>query len=297
MLIHSQRLGRGLRYKRSIAVVRAGMILILLSILGCCPRVSMVDVGPLKPLQPIDCIVSAHRGTPYRSGDGLRPYPDNSLVALQASIALGVPLVEVDVRLSDDGELFLFHDGSLSHANSFASRHLYGTPIGKLSREERSGVSLDETRSESIPTLDDALSLIARSGTTLQIDLKGESDTLAFLVVERVAQRGLLSHVVLQMRSPARAARIKEQYPRVRLLVRCQTREQLDEALKVGVELVELERWVSSEAIQLAHSHRTKVLLNLSTSRLDEPATWNYLRSRGVDAIMSDRAREHVCRQ
>jgi glycerophosphoryl diester phosphodiesterase len=256
----------------------------------------MVDVGPLDRTQSIDCLVTAHRGAPLRQRNGLGELPDNSLPALRESVVQSVSFAEVDVRLSTEGDLFLFHDGSLSSANSFSPRHLHGVPVGQLTRQERALAALDQERRISIPTLDDALTVVAGSRTALQVDLKGESDEVAFSTVELVAKRGLLLQVVFQIRSAERAARIKQRYPQARILVRCLNQEQLRQALQVGVEFVELERWVNSEAIRQAHTRGIKVLVNLATSRLDEPITWRYLRSRGIDVIMSDRAHEHSCR-
>lgn len=278
-----------------VCMFRLFVASVIVIIAGCCPRVSMVDVGPLARTQAIDCLVTAHRGVVMREAEGLGKFPDNSLPGLAASVAHGIPLVEVDVRMSDEGELFLFHDGSLSSSNSYSPRHLHGVSIGQLTRAERALARLDMANQIAIPTLDEALTGVAQSSTALQVDFKGESDALVFAALERVTQRGMLSHVVFQIRSPERVARIKERYPTARILARCLTFDQLQQVLEIGVELVELERWVSSEAIRLAHSRGVKVLLNIATSRLDEPATWKYLRSRGIDVIMSDRAGKHVC--
>jgi hypothetical protein len=156
-------------------------------------------------------------------------------------------------------------------------------------------VFLNPERTIGIPTLDQALSLVAATESTLQLDLKGESDSLALAVVEAVAMRGLLSRVVVQIRKPARIRILKERYPSVRIMARCLSAEQLQEALHIGVELVELERWVSSEAISLAHAHKVPVLLTIAGSRLDEPTTHSYLRSRGIDILMSDVAHLSGC--
>jgi hypothetical protein len=196
-----------------------------------------------------------------------------------------------------EGDLFLFHDGSLSSANSYSPRHLRGIPMSRLTRQERAGVTLDPQGKILIPTLNDALSVVANSGTALQVDFKGESDELAFAALELISKRKLLAQVVFQIRSAERADAIKRRYPHARILVRCLNYEQLEQALRVGVEFVELERWVSSEAIASAHARGVKVLANIASSRLDESTTWHYLRSRGIDVIMSDRAREHECRR
>ena len=46
--------------------------------------------------------VVAHRGR----GSGA---PDNSLLAIQKSVEAGVPLIEVDLRRSKDGVVYLLH--------------------------------------------------------------------------------------------------------------------------------------------------------------------------------------------
>lgn len=53
--------------------------------------------------------IGAHRGYSER-------YPENTLLAVQEGIALGVDLVEVDVYLSRDGVPVIAHDNHLSAA-------------------------------------------------------------------------------------------------------------------------------------------------------------------------------------
>ncbi len=52
------------------------------------------------------CAVVAHRGI-------WRDAPENSLVAIEAAIHAGCDVVEIDVRRSADGGLFLLHDKTL----------------------------------------------------------------------------------------------------------------------------------------------------------------------------------------
>jgi len=263
-------------------------IAIAVSISGCCIQPTMVDVGPLDPLPTLRHVEVAHRGNITRPA-----LPDNSLAALRASLQAGLEFLEVDVRRADDGVLFLFHDGSFSRSNSNAPSRLRGVPIAQISSAERNTVSLDDDRKETIPTLADALSLVQESsGTsssaTLQLDLKGESDTLVLAALELVQARGLLSRVLVQLRTPERVALALATYPHARILARCTSHEQLTQALKYPIEAVELERWISSEAIRETHARGVLVAVNIAGSRLDEPNTHAYFRSRGVDMIMTD---------
>jgi glycerophosphoryl diester phosphodiesterase len=248
----------------------------------------MVDVGPLAPQEPKAFLVTSHRGSLHTGA-----LPDNSIPALREAAAAGVELLEVDVRRSVEGELFLFHDGSIQSANSYPPRALRGMSIQKLTREEREQVYLDANRTIHVPMLDDALTFIAHTKSSLQLDFKGESDQLVFQALDLVERRGLLPKVVLQIRNSARIEPVKKRYPGVRIIARCRSMEQLQTALVYGVEFVELERWISSEAIGLAHSRGALVLINIASTRLDEVSTWEYLRSRGVDVIMSNFGDKH----
>ena len=50
----------------------------------------------------------AHRGA---SGRGLKP--ENTLLAFEQAIEIGVDVIEVDVRITGDGKLIVLHDPSL----------------------------------------------------------------------------------------------------------------------------------------------------------------------------------------
>ena len=58
--------------------------------------------------------------------------PENTLPGIQAGIALGADLVEVDVQLSSDGEAVLLHDDDLSRTTDVA--RVYGVRRGAPAR-------------------------------------------------------------------------------------------------------------------------------------------------------------------
>jgi len=248
----------------------------------------MLDIGPLSPAPSRLATVTAHRGAPIKG-----VLPDNSIPAARASVLRGIPFIELDVRLSQDKELFLFHDGSVQSHNSFAPSQLRGRAIQSLRSDERRLVFLNRDHTISIPSLSEALDVIRGSKTSVQLDLKQESDELALAVFDLLSKRGQINQALVQLRSPARADMIKRAYPHARILGRCVDMETLRAFVAINPEFVELERWASSEAIALAHGAGVAVSANVAGSRLDEPSTWNYLRSRGLDSIMSDRAQEH----
>ncbi len=107
---------------------------------------------------------AAHRG-------GAALWPENSLLALTRSVALGAPLVEIDVHSMTDGTLAVIHDPTLTRTTdgtgtladvtyeAFQRLRLRG-PDGALSDEHP-------------PVLDDVLALLAPSRTDLLLEIKG----------------------------------------------------------------------------------------------------------------------------
>lgn len=207
---------------------------------------------------------------------------------------MGIPFLEVDVRRGIDGDLFLFHDSRLTTSNSNAPRRLRGRRIQDLTTAEREGVYLDREQTIVIPTLNQALLLMKDTDSSLQLDLKGESDSMLEDVLQVVKHTESVSHVVVQIRDVERIKLAKRFIPSIRIVARCRTESQLQEAVALGVMAVELERWVSEEAIEYAHKHGVLVSLNVASSRLDDESTKAYFRSRGVDSMMSDYAKHRT---
>jgi glycerophosphoryl diester phosphodiesterase len=259
--------------------------LLTLFFYGCSPALDLSDFESVPQQQPLHRLAIAHRGSLH---EGL---PENSLPALKESISKGVQFLEVDVRQSLDGELFLFHDGSLQETNFASPKELMGRKVQELSRGDREKVRLDTAGFIRIPTLIEALATLDVNKTAaLQLDLKGESDQLLDAVVKVLKQQDKLSRAVIQLKNPERIQRIRAQEPRVRVLARVRDMKQLDQAIASKVEFVELERWLTGEAVKKCHATNIVVVFNVSTPPYDNKETWQLLRARGVDSVMTDHA-------
>ncbi|WP_027961948.1 glycerophosphodiester phosphodiesterase family protein [Halomonas halodenitrificans] len=122
--------------------------------------------------------IIAHRGSSLDA-------PENTLPAIHHALEDGADMVELDVRLTRDNQVVIYHDSSL--------QRLAGDPrrLGKLDREALANVDVgswfgDAYVGESIPGLDEALAAVrGRSG--LMIDLKTDLGREAALVEAVVA--------------------------------------------------------------------------------------------------------------
>jgi len=113
-----------------------------------------------------NCAIVAHRGAWHGA-------PENSLAAIENAIAVGADIVELDVRKSADGELFLMHDDSLLRmagvdrdAETFTMAELQAMAL----RADDGGVDRLPTE-QRIPTLKQALEII-RGRIFADLDLK-----------------------------------------------------------------------------------------------------------------------------
>jgi glycerophosphoryl diester phosphodiesterase len=123
-------------------------------------------------------VVIAHRTCP-------RDAAENSLEGIRVAARSGADAVEIDVRLTADGEPVLLHDASLWRTTR-AWRRIDRTLLSDVRRLRLRGST------ERVPTLHDALDALAPS-QSLAIDVKDPA--AAGVVVSEVRNRGLEGRV------------------------------------------------------------------------------------------------------
>jgi glycerophosphoryl diester phosphodiesterase len=137
--------------------------------------------------------------------------PENSRAAVTRGVAAGVPVLDIDVRTSKDGEIFALHDGTLKRTTTGRERIDHALS-GELAR-----ALLDN--GEPLPRFTE-LYEIARGRTVLSVNFKVD-------VIERIAswlaERGSFDDVIFfvntgeEMRA---AAHLKKRYPAMIVMVR-----------------------------------------------------------------------------
>ena len=110
-----------------------------------------------------DVEIIAHRGSSMVA-------PENTLAAIHQAVRDGANSVEIDVRLTADGHVMLYHDRSMARLTGDRRE------FGELTREELSHFDVgswfgDAFQGEHIPGLDEALQAI-RGNASLMIEMK-----------------------------------------------------------------------------------------------------------------------------
>jgi glycerophosphoryl diester phosphodiesterase len=111
--------------------------------------------------------VIGHRGCAQRA-------PENTLAGFRKAAALGCRFVELDARLTLEGEVVVIHDGTLERTTDGAG------PVGATSladlRARDAGSHFDPSyRGERIPTLNEALVLLRELGLGVDVELKTDA--------------------------------------------------------------------------------------------------------------------------
>ena len=172
------------------------LFLFALVLLSCTPR--MVDnrsrAGILRD-RILQCdtsgvLVVAHRGD-------WRYAPENSIMAIEHSIAVGVDVVEVDLQLTKDSVLILMHDASLNRTTTGKGKICEWTldSIKTLKLKSGCGIKTKET----VPTLEEAL-LAAKGKVLINLD---KADRYFDLVVPVLKKTGTTSQIIMKGSRPA----------------------------------------------------------------------------------------------
>ena len=145
----------------------AGIIALLLIIViyGTAPGKMSAEAG--KTAGDFCGLNCAHRGLHTKD----RKTPENSLPAFAAAREHGYG-VELDVRLTKDGKIVVFHDDDLGRVCGVDK------PVNSLDYDELSGLTLFDT-SERIPLFSEALAVLG--DTPLIVELKSDRKNIAQL--------------------------------------------------------------------------------------------------------------------
>lgn len=180
--------------------------------------------------------IHAHRG-------GAHEYDENTLYALSQTYEQGIRGFEIDIRLTKDGELVLFHDASLERMVGVEG------PIEDLTLSEIK--SLRTKVGNEIPTLDEVLHFFKdKEGVYLEFEMKtnnpmyDETELKEYCgqLVEKVyASKPATSSYLLTSFDKRPLAYLKENYPEAELMLIksvALSEELLQEARELGLNRV-----------------------------------------------------------
>lgn len=121
----------------------------------------------LKPPLPGLPRVIAHRGASAAA-------PENTLAAFRLAAERGAAMVELDTRLARDGVPVVIHDSTLDRTTDGHGRVL-ASDSERIALLDAGAWFDPRFRGERVPTLEQALELLARVGLAVNVELKADA--------------------------------------------------------------------------------------------------------------------------
>jgi glycerophosphoryl diester phosphodiesterase len=181
--------------------------------------------------------IIAHRGASAER-------PECTLAAIRQAIEVGATAVEVDVRTSRDGKLFILHDAALDRTTN-GSGPASSLTLAELQQLD-AGSSFDPTyRDEQIPSLIE-VAQACRNKIDLLLDLKEQGDRYDAQVVDVIRKHGDASRTIVGVRSVAQAKRFRRLLADAKQLALIPSVDQIEDFAEAGAETIRLwPRWLA----------------------------------------------------
>ncbi|MDW5290969.1 glycerophosphodiester phosphodiesterase family protein [Formosa sp. PL04] len=110
--------------------------------------------------------------------------PENSLMAIQRCIDIGIDIVEIDVRLTKDGQLVLMHDKTIDRTTTGKGKVSNFTLAELQSFRLKNACGVKGSRQQ-IPTLEEAM-LLAKGKIMINLDkVEGETVKEAYEILKK----------------------------------------------------------------------------------------------------------------
>jgi glycerophosphoryl diester phosphodiesterase len=201
--------------------------------------------------------------------------PENTLASVRKAIEFGVDVVEVDLRLTRDGQVVLLHDATVDRTTSGK---------GRVSAKSLEGLKALAAGGEPIPTLDELLDL-ARGRVGLMLEMKVAG--IAERVVTTVRRSRFAGTVIYASFLHKELVAVRNADPQAAILALFDKlpKDPVSVATRLKASHVGL-RFPTATAARLDTFHRAGLLVFVYT--LNDPRDIQAMRALGVDGIISD---------
>jgi glycerophosphoryl diester phosphodiesterase len=191
---------------------------------------------------PAPITIVAHRGL----AEGI---PENTLAAFRQSIMRGVAIIELDVRVTQDGQLVILHDATLDRTTDCSGR-LAEVALAKV---RACDAGWPTHPGERVPTLAEALALVKATPVRLLLDIK--PGTPLDRVFAEVRGQGAEANVIFGLRSVKEVARTRAELPHAATLAFMPEARDAAAFAKAGANIIRLwSDWVEADPALVART-------------------------------------------
>lgn len=224
-----------------------------------------------------DPLVVFHRGSTAVE-------PENTLRALAWAVEAGARAIEVDLRVTVDDHLVVFHDEDLTRTTNGR---------GQLHRMSLTAVrALDAGEGEQVPTLEEVLTFASSQEFRLVLDVKDPERTDPRDVIDRLVRHGMNGRTIIGSRSLTFLRDVRRVDPALDLVAFVPDPASIPDYLALGVDVIRLwAPWIdrSPELVSELQAAGAAVWVN---TRALAGARLRTVVAAGVDGVITDRPLE-----
>lgn len=155
-------------------------------------------------------MIAAHRGDPIHA-------PENTLTAIEAAMLQSVDYIEIDVQMTSDEVLILFHDNTLRRIDG-SNRAVKNMTLDEIKQVDAGSWFSTEFAGEKIPTLEEAIILVDdRSRLLIDVKLTGEPEETAQMLSELIDSYEITDTCLVQSFSPRLLSEIRSLNPDIKI--------------------------------------------------------------------------------
>lgn len=232
--------------------------------------------------------VVAHRGVSAF-------YPENTLVAFQAAVELGVDWIELDVVTTSDNIVIVSHDTTADRCTD-GSGVFKDMRLNQVKALDAGSWFAQRFAGERIPTLSEVISLIANTSVRLCIEIKGDTPTdslaTAYATVTLLREHNFFHQSSVASFDAACLQIIRSLEPRITVNLdptpqdgSLSAEEMCQQCLHCNANFMShTYETLTSVHVDAAHTHG----LALWAWTVNDAASMRHLITLGVDGILSD---------
>ena len=208
---------------------------------------------------------------------GARAYePENTIRSFKKALELGSNAVELDVRMTKDGEVVVFHDAEVERTTDGKGL------VNELTLKEIK--QLKTEKDEMIPTLEEALDFLDEK---LKVLIELKETGLEAKVLKTVQKKGLENNVVIVSFLEEALRKVRKLNEKVETgLIYVKNKNPVRSATELKANyLLPLYRFTHTADVQKAHQNGLKVIV----WTINQPEEVADYMEKGVDGITSDK--------
>ena len=134
-------------------------------------------------------VIYAHRGASAQA-------PENTMAAFVKAVELGSGGIELDVRMTKDGEIVVIHDEAIDRTSNGTGK-VKELTLSELTRFDFGYWFSQEFSGEKIPTLEQVMEILSKWNGSLNIEIKANDIGIESSVIELIDKYGMGKRVIV----------------------------------------------------------------------------------------------------